>query len=144
MSPSAGVRAIRSSTSRRPRWAAIAKRPYSTKEPASTRSAMFSRAVRAPASWRRATSWGRASSSLSARRASSSARSARPAPPAGSEPPADTGLAAEPAEDREGVGRALVVDDLAAALDRYRAAGGGLGPQPLGQGAGAVLVAGAE
>ena len=42
-----GVRAIRSSSSRRPRWAAIAKRPYSTKLPASTRSARFSRAVRA-------------------------------------------------------------------------------------------------
>ena len=31
MKPSAGVRATRSSSSRRPRWAAIAKRPYSTK-----------------------------------------------------------------------------------------------------------------
>ena len=48
MKPSAGVRAIRSSSSRRPRWAAIAKRPYSTKEPGSTRSATFSRAVRPP------------------------------------------------------------------------------------------------
>ncbi len=48
-----GVRAIRSSSSRRPRWAAIAKRPYSTKEPGSTRSSMFSRAVRPPAAWRR-------------------------------------------------------------------------------------------
>ena len=45
-SPSPGVRAIRSSRSRRWRWAAIAKRPYSTNEPASIRSAMFSRAVR--------------------------------------------------------------------------------------------------
>ena len=41
-----GVRAIRSARSRRWRWAAMAKRPYSTNESASTRSAMFSRAVR--------------------------------------------------------------------------------------------------
>src|SRR6185312_3544213 len=91
MKPSAGVRAIRSSSSRRPRWAAIAKRPYSTKLPASTRSARFSRAVRPPAAWRRATASGRAASSVSARRASSSARSARSsAPPPG--PPATSAL----------------------------------------------------
>src|SRR5690242_4919374 len=82
MKPSAGVRAIRSSSSRRPRWAAIAKRPYSTKLPGSTRSARFSRAVRPPAAWRRATPSGRAASSVSARRASSSARSGRSSPPA--------------------------------------------------------------
>src|SRR5690349_18107934 len=81
MNPSAGVRAIRSASSRRPRWAAIAKRPYSTRLPGSTRSARFSRAVRPPAAWRRATASGRAASSVSARRASSSARSARSSPP---------------------------------------------------------------
>src|SRR4051812_17910330 len=75
--PSAGVRASRSSSSRRARWAAIAKRPYSTNEPGSTRSATFSRAVRPPAAWRRSTASGRASSSVNARRASTSARSAR-------------------------------------------------------------------
>src|ERR1700742_905197 len=87
MNPSAGVRAIRSSSSRRPRWAAIAKRPYSTKLPASTRSARFSRAVRPPAACRRATASGRAASSVSARRARSSARSARSAGPSPAAPP---------------------------------------------------------
>ena len=52
------MRAISSSSSRRPRWAAIAKRPYSTKLPGSTRSATFSRAVRPPAAWRRSTASG--------------------------------------------------------------------------------------
>ena len=47
--PSAGVRRIRSSTLRRPRCAAIARPPYSTKLPSSHRSARFSRAVRRPA-----------------------------------------------------------------------------------------------
>src|SRR4051794_4113486 len=68
---------MRSSRSRRPRWAAIAKRPYSTNEPASTRSSTFSRAVRPPFSCRFSTASRRASSSVSARRANSSARSAR-------------------------------------------------------------------
>src|SRR6201991_316228 len=81
--PSAGVRSISSCSSRRPRWAATAKRPYSTKLPRSTRSATFSRAVRPPAAWRRATASGRASSSVSARRASSSARSSRSGSPSG-------------------------------------------------------------
>ena len=47
-SPSAGVLAIRSSSSRRRRWAAMTSGPYSTNEPSSTRSATFSRAVRRP------------------------------------------------------------------------------------------------
>ena len=46
--PSAGVLAIRSSSERRLRCAAMASAPYSTKLPGSTRSAMFSRAVRRP------------------------------------------------------------------------------------------------
>ena len=44
--PSAGVRAIRSSTVRRRRCAAITSGPYSTKVPGSQRSSTFSRAVR--------------------------------------------------------------------------------------------------
>src|SRR3954454_21031563 len=75
--PSAGVRSIRSCSSRRWRCAAIAKRPYSTKLPASTRSSRFSRAVRPPAAWRRSTASGRASSCVSARRASNSCKSSR-------------------------------------------------------------------
>src|SRR4029077_11019560 len=133
-SPSAGVRAIRSSSSRRPRWAAIAKRPYSTKLPASTRSATFSRAVRPPPAWRRSTASVRAWSSVSARRASSSARSSRSAPPSGI-----WRLAAEAAEHRERVGRALGVGDLPAALDRDLAAGRSLAFESRRQGLGAVL-----
>ena len=58
------------------RWAAIAKRPYSTHEPGSTRSSTFSRAVRPPLRVAAcATASGRAASSVSARRRSSSSRS---------------------------------------------------------------------
>src|SRR4051794_17503202 len=70
---------MRSSTSRRARWAAIANRPYSTREPRSIRSATFSRAVRPPAAWRRSTASGRAASSVSARRSRTSLRSWRSA-----------------------------------------------------------------
>ena len=76
-SPSAGVRAIRSSRSRRNLWAAIANRPYSTNEPGSTRSSMFSRAVRPFVARLRSTASGRAASSVSARRRNSSAWSSR-------------------------------------------------------------------
>ena len=50
----------RSSTLRRPRCAAIARPPYSTKLPSSHRSARFSRAVLRPAAWRASTTSGRA------------------------------------------------------------------------------------
>src|SRR6185503_11048933 len=46
ISPSAGVRAIRSSAVRRVRWLAIAKAPHSINEPGSSRSSRFCRAVR--------------------------------------------------------------------------------------------------
>src|SRR4051812_6256611 len=70
---------MRSSRSRRARWAAIANPPYSTREPGSIRSATFSRAVRPPAAWRRSTASGRAASSVSARRSRTSLRSWRSA-----------------------------------------------------------------
>ena len=57
--PSAGVRAMRSSSARRLRCAASARAPYSTKLPGSQRSSMFSRAVRWPVCRRRATASGR-------------------------------------------------------------------------------------
>ena len=63
--PSAGVLAIRSSSERRLRCAAMASAPYSTKLPASTRSAMFSRAVRRPCLCRLATAAWRPSSRVS-------------------------------------------------------------------------------
>ena len=61
-SPSAGVRSMSSSRSRRLRWAATSSGPYSTKDPGSTRSSTFSRAVRWLRDRRRATASGRASS----------------------------------------------------------------------------------
>ena len=51
--PSAGVRAMSSSTGRRRRWAAITTGPYSTRLPGSRRSSTFSRAVRCPVLRRR-------------------------------------------------------------------------------------------
>jgi hypothetical protein len=79
-----GVRAIRSSTSRRNRWAAMANRPYSTNEPGSTKSATFSRAVRPCVACLRSTASGRAASSVSALRLTNSAWSSRMASPRGS------------------------------------------------------------
>jgi len=74
--PSAGVLAIRSSSERRLRWAAIASPPYSTKLPGSIRSAMFSRAVRRPWVCRLATAACRPSSRVSRCRWATSSRSA--------------------------------------------------------------------
>ena len=75
--PSAGVLAIRSSSERRLRCAAIASAPYSTKLPGSTRSAMFSRAVRRFWLCRLAIALGRPSSRVSRCRRRTSSRSAR-------------------------------------------------------------------
>ena len=107
--PSAGVRAIRSSSDRRRRCAAMTSGPYSTKLPGSTRSATFSRVVRCPVLRRRATPSGRLSSRPASWRSTTSARSALGAAspsPARGVPPA--GWAAPAGAAPAGVARAGV------------------------------------